>query len=347
MDQTGAASYYSQESEKGARLAVEQINAQGGVNGRMLEFVVEDDQNDPPLSTQKVRKLASDPEILAVLSLSSSSSALQNQIAAQEEQIPEIAPTNIANSLTETYRSYFFRLGAADRHYIEKIMRTASEQFTDVAVIGDNTQTGLASRDAWVDDLKGRGVNVVSVEQIDTGATDATAQVLNMKDAGADLVLLTGQGAPELALIVRTIRQLDWDVTLMGGLTIGGAPAFLELAGEAANGILFTDMVDDDKASLQQFRTDFYARFGEDQTVTANSSLSYDAVFVLVEAIKLGGASRDGIRDGLEQITEFEGVTGVIDSTANFGPDDHQGFDADAVVIRTFEDQKPTKYRGP
>lgn len=347
MDQTGSASYYSEESAKGVRLAAKQINEAGGINGRQIELEIEDDQNDPSLSAQKVRRLASDQEILAVLSISGSASALQNQLAAQEEGIPEIAPTNIANSLTEEFRSYFFRLGAADRHYVAKLIETAAEGYENVAVIGDNTQTGLATRDAWVADLEERGANVVTVEQIDTGATDATAQVLNMRDAGAELVLLAGQGAPELALIVKTVRQLDWDVPLMGGLTLGGAPAFLDLAGEAANGVLFTDLIDDDKEALQEFEASFKAEYGDDQQVTANATLSYDALYILAEAIRNGAATRDEIRDALEQISNYgDAVSGLAGSVASFGPDDHQGFDTDAVVIRTFEDQKPTKYRG-
>lgn len=347
MDQTGSASYYSRESEKGVQLAAKEINDAGGVNERMLELVIEDDQNDPTLSAQKVRKLASDPDIVAVLSISGSASSLQNQTAAQEEKIPEIAPTNIANSLTDTFREYFFRLGAADRHYVDKIMQTAAQQFENVAVIGDNTQTGLATRDAWVEDLRGRGVDVVAVEQIDTGATDATAQVLNMKDAGAQLVLLTGQGAPELALITRTIDQLNWDVAVMGGLTIGGAPAFLELAGASANGILFTDLIDDEKPALQEFETNFKAEYGEDQTVTANATLSYDAVYLIAEAIRREDATRDGIRAGLETLSDYtDTVSGAEGAAVEFGPEDHQGFDTDAVVIRTFENQEPTKYQG-
>lgn len=346
MDQTGSASYYSKESEKGVRLAVERINGAGGVDGRMLEMVVEDDQNNPAQSAQKVRKLASDKDIVAVLSVSGSASALQNQVAAQEEKIPEIAPTNIANSLTKEFRSYFFRLGAADAHYVDVIMSTAADQFKKVAIIGDNTQTGLATRDSWAQSLRERGVEVVTVEQIDTGATDATAQVLNMKNAGAELVLLTGQGAPELALITRTIRQQNWDVAIMGGLTIGGAPAFLDLAKEAANGILFTDLVDDDKAALQEFKKNFKAKYGEDQTATANATLSYDAVYLLADAIEAGGATREGIRGALEKITGWDkGVSGRADSTADFGSNDHQGYDSSAVVIRTFKDQQPAKYK--
>ncbi|HBY95980.1 MAG TPA: hypothetical protein DEP84_18835 [Chloroflexi bacterium] len=346
MDQTGSASYYSKESEKGVRLAVERINGAGGVDGRMLEMVVEDDQNNPAQSAQKVRKLASDKDIVAVLSVSGSASALQNQVAAQEEKLPEIAPTNIANSLTQEFRSYFFRLGASDAHYVDVIMSTAADQFKKVAIIGDNTQTGLATRDSWAQSLRERGVEVVTVEQIDTGATDATAQVLNMKNAGAELVLLTGQGAPELALITRTIRQQNWDVAIMGGLTIGGAPAFLDLAKEAANGILFTDLVDDDKAALQEFKKNFKAKYGEDQTVTANATLSYDAVYLLADAIEAGGATREGIRGALEKITGWDkGVSGRADSTADFGSNDHQGYDSSAVVIRTFKDQQPAKYK--
>lgn len=343
MDQTGSASYYSQESLKGAQLAVDLINASGGVDGRQLELSVEDDQNNPAQSAQKVRKLASDKQVLAILSVSGSASSLQNRMVAEEEKVPEMAPTNINDKLTAELLQYFFRLSPSDSHYFQFLMDTTAQRVKKVAIFGDNTQTGLATTQSYADALKERGVDVVAIEQVDTGATDATPQVLRMKEAGADFVLLTAQGVPELVLGVKTIRQMNWDVPIMGTTTVG-TPAFVDLAQEAADGVLFTDIIDDTKPAFQTANRAWIEKYGTDDLST-NAILTYDGVVLLVEAMKKGGVSREGIRNGLEQLGSYDkAATGRVGSTVNFTDQNHQGYGPDAVVIRTFQNLKPTTY---
>jgi branched-chain amino acid transport system substrate-binding protein len=345
-DTSGAASYYSQESVKGIQLAIAELNAKGGVGDHPLETVLEDDQNKPPLSAEKLRKLASDKDIVAILTVSGSADALQNQKVAEEEKIPEIAPTNIVDALTKTPLKYFFRISPSDSDYLAFTMTTTAKKYKKVAIFTDNTQTGVAEANSYVDGLKKRGVDVVSVERVDTGATDATPQILHMKNAGAELVLLVAQGVPELALAARTIRSINWNVPILGTDTVG-VPSFVALAKSAANGVLFTDIIDDTKPAFQALAKRWTARYGAKSDISTNAVESYDAVYILAEAIaKGGGASREQIRSGLEQTSRYEAVSGRNGSYVRFSPLSHQGMGPESVTIRIYKNLRPSAYTG-
>ncbi len=340
QDTSGAASYYSQESVKGIKLAVEQINAKGGVGGRPLELVLEDDQNKPPVSAEKFRKLAGDKDIVVVLTVSGSADALQSQTIAEEEKLPEIAPTNVNDKLTATPLKYFYRISPGDSMFFEQLIGSVAK-YKKIAIIGDNTQTGLATTNSYVDALKKKNVNVVAVEQVDTGATDASPQVLRMKEKGADVVLLTAQGGPELALATRTVRQMNWQVPIFGTSTVG-VPAFVQLAKEAADGVIFTDIIDDDKKSFQDLNKAWDAKY--QNPISTNAVLSYDSIYLLAEVMKKG-VSRAAIRDGLEQVSKYTAVSGAQGATVTFQAGNHQGMGPEAVTLRTYKGGKQIKYK--
>lgn len=340
MDSSGAASYYSKESVKAIQLAADEINAKGGVNGRKIELAIEDDSNKPPDSADRFRKLAADKSVLAVLTVSGSAGALQTQPLAEEEKVPEIAPTNVNDGLTKKYLQYFFRMSPSDSESVAALIEVLAK-YKKVAIIGDNTQTGLSTLNSYKTALAAKNVQVVAVEQLDTGTTDASPQVLRMRNAQAEAVLLTAQGAPELALPAKTIQQLGWKVDVFGTSTIG-VPAFVELAGAGAEGVKFTDIIDDDKASFQTLVKNWEAKY-PGNAISTNPVLSYDAVYMIAEAIKKDGATREGIRSGLEKLGNYVGVSGKTGTFIKLEAGNHQGMFRDSVTLRQYKGGKQVK----
>ena len=343
MDASGAASYTSQLAVRGAKLAADDINAHGGIGGRNIELLFEDDRNDPALSDEKARKFASEKDVVAIIGASGSASALQNQKVTEEERIPQISPTNIVKALTAHFLKYFFRLSPTDADFFEFTIKTAGK-YSKIAIFTDTTQTGLATANLYADTFRKRGLNLVAMEQVDTGATDATPQILRMKNAGAQLVMLLVQGVPEEALAARTIAQINWHAQEMGTPSIG-VPAFAALAKAAANGVTFFDTIDDSKPAFQAYKKKWSAKYGQ-EVISSNSTEAYDAVNLLVEAIKRGGgATRGKIRSGLEGINHYVAVTGRAGSYVHFSATSHQGLGIDAVTLRVYKNGQPTLYQ--
>ena len=171
LDQAKQASYYSLLQRNAMDLFVKQLNDRGGVLGRPVRVLYEDDENNPVTTATKVEKLASEG-VVYIVSIGSSATGLATQAKASELKIPHGAPANLAEQLTtEPPKRYYFRIPLRGKYELAAVAQYLHKTYgaPKLAIVRDGTQTGLVISDQWIADLKKDGFAIVALEQITPG----------------------------------------------------------------------------------------------------------------------------------------------------------------------------------
>ncbi|GAB6171667.1 ABC transporter substrate-binding protein [Paradesulfitobacterium aromaticivorans] len=344
-DQTGTASYYSKLTVDGINVAVDEVNANGGINGRPLKLVIENDNGDPTTSAAKAKKLADDTQTVAIISATGSGGTLQNQTVTEQMKIVNLSPTNVNNPLTEGKTlKYFFEMMPKDSEWVNTLFKITSQKHKKLGIVVDNTQTGISVRDSWVKKLEALGVTPAAVEQINVGATDATPSVLRMRNAGVDGILVGGSSVPEIALFMRGMKSVGWSVPVYGtwALTV---PSFPKMGGDSMEGLIAVDAINDESPAIKKLQDTMRKKLGNDYTVSAFNACGYTSVMLLSEALKQSGTDREKVREALEKI-EFTSILGTnANAKIKFDLTNRQGVNPSEITLRVIKGGKYTMYK--
>ena len=317
---TGKEASLGQSSNKGTMMAIDDLNAAGGVLGRPLLLVTEDTQSKPGETATVVKKLISRDKVIALLGEVASSRSLEAAPIAQASRVPMISPASTNPTVTET-GAYIFRTCFIDPFQGPVMARFARErlQAKRVALLVSNSSAysiGLAKffREAFV----ANGGTIVLEQKYSEGDKDFKAQLTAIKAAGVDAVFNPGY-YNEGALIVRQARDLGLTLPIFGADS-WEAEALIQLGGKAMEGAYLCSHYspDDPSPRVQNFVAAYKKRFGS--TPDSNASLGYDSVLVLVDAIRRAGTTeRDALREAIATTRDFMAVTGkiTIDSERN------------------------------
>jgi branched-chain amino acid transport system substrate-binding protein len=318
---TGKEATYGQNAHKGTLLAIEEVNAAGGVLGRRLELLTEDDQSKPGEAATVVKKLISREKVVAVLGEITSGRTLEAAPICQAAKIPLISPGATATQVTAR-GDYIFRVCFIDEFQGTVMAKFAREtlKLNRVAILSSVSSAqsvGLAKyfRERFAAD----GGTVVLEQKYGEGDKDFRAQLTAIKAGNVEGVFVPGYYA-EAALIARQARDLGLAVHFMG---VDGweSPELVAVGGAAVEGAyLSTHYSPENKsASVTDFNARFRARWGID--TNALSALGYDSAMVLVDAIKRAGTTEGAkLRDALAATRDFHGATGRITFDAQRNP---------------------------
>jgi branched-chain amino acid transport system substrate-binding protein len=317
---TGKEASLGQSSNNGTMMAIDDLNAAGGVLGRPLLLVTEDTQSKPGETATVVKKLISRDKVIALLGEVASSRSLEAAPIAQAAKIPMISPASTNPKVTET-GAYIFRTCFIDPFQGPVMARFARERLKAkrVALVVSNSSAysiGLAKffREAFV----ANGGTIVLEQKYSEGDKDFKAQLTAIKAAGVDAVFNPGY-YNEGALIVRQARDLGLTLPIFGADS-WEAEALIELGGKAVEGAYLCSHYspEDPSPRVQKFVAAYKQRFGS--TPDSNASLGYDSVLVLVDAIRRAGTTERGaLREAIATTRDFMAVTGkiTIDSERN------------------------------
>jgi branched-chain amino acid transport system substrate-binding protein len=337
LDQAKQASYYSLLQKDAIDLFVKEFNAAGGVIGRQVEVLYEDDENNPVTTVTKVDKLASQ-NVSYIVSIGSSATGLATQTRAGELKIPDGAPANLAESLSsDPPKPYYFRIPLRGKYELAAVAQYLRKKYGSpkLAVVRDSTQTGLVISDQWISDLKKAGFDIVTVEQITPGSTEATGQALRVKESKADVVIVCGASIPDLANYIKAHKQFGNPAPLIGSsvFTSGG---FLKLAGAAAEGFVYPDAVDPSRPEIQAIEAKFAKAHDDSLKNQAVALQAYEYMRLIMDAIKRAGSDdRQKIRDAMEATTNWPIAIGPPGTKLSYSPSNHDLFtSADQVVLR-------------
>jgi branched-chain amino acid transport system substrate-binding protein len=209
------------------------------------------------------------------------------------------------------------------------------EHLTKIAIIFMSEQYGMGGRDNLVTALAAKNLKLVAAEAHNQGDKDFTSQLLNVKKAGADALVLIS-GVPDLGIMVKQARQLIPNVKIFMS-SVGATKPFMDVAGEAANGtfavVTYTETNPD--AKVQKFISAFKAKHGM-PPLDFFSGLSYDAIYMLAQATKKAGgpANHAKMRDAFKEIKGYGGATGLTYSVAPNGESVHE------LILITYENMK-------
>jgi branched-chain amino acid transport system substrate-binding protein len=311
---TGKEATFGQSSHKGTMLAIEEINAAGGILGKQIEFIYEDNRSQPGESATIAKKLITRDKVVAIVGEVASGRSLEAAPIAQAAKVPMISPSSTNPKVTET-GDYIFRVCFTDpfqgRLLAEFAQRSLNARkvaiFSDVAA---PYSVGLAQyfREPFV----AAGGQIVSEQKYTGGDKDFRAQLTVIKNAQPDAILVPGYYT-DVGLIVAQARQLGITVPLFGG-DGWEAPELLQIAGpEALEGTYYSTHFSPDNTDplAQKFVAAYRAKYNG-ETPDAMAALGYDSILVLADAIKRAGTT-DGqaVRDALAATTDFPGATGV------------------------------------
>ena len=318
---TGKEAVFGQNVNKGTLLAIEESNAAGGVLGRTLELITEDDQSKPGESATVVKKLISRDKVVVILGEITSGRTLEAAPIAQAAKIPLISP-GATNVEVTAKGNYIFRICFIDDFQGTVMAKFARDtlQLKRVAILSSVSSAqsvGLAKY--FRERFTSASTAIAAEQKYSEGEKDFRAQLTAIKAAGADGIFVPGYYA-EAALICKQARDLGLTLPLLG---VDGweSPDLLAIAGAAAEGCyLSTHFSPESKAPVVvAFNERYQKRWG----ISANalSVLGYDATMLAIDAIRRAG-STDGakIRDALAATKDYPAVTGAITFDTNRNP---------------------------
>jgi branched-chain amino acid transport system substrate-binding protein len=309
---SGGSASFGQSSHNGTALAVAEINAAGGVLGKPINLITEDDRSLAGEPSTIVRKLISEDGVVAVLGEVASSKSLEAAPICQENKIPMISPASTNAKVTQV-GDYIFRVCFIDPFQGKVMAKFAlSKGWQNVAILTDVKQdysVGLAK--AFQDAFTASGGTVVKSLDYSTGDKDFRAQLTDIKAAHPDAIFVPGYYG-EVALIAREARQLGIKAPLLGGDGWVGE-SLLKVAGHALDGSFFSNHYSQDDPSpvIQNFVKTYEAKYGDKPDAMA--ALGYDSAKILADAITRAGTTAEPqLRDAIASTKDFKGVTGDI-----------------------------------
>ena len=318
---TGKEATYGQIVHKGTLLAIEEANAAGGVLGRKLELLTEDDQSKPGESATVVKKLISRDKVVALIGELTSGRTLEAAPVAQASRIPLVTPGATAVEVTAK-GNYIFRVCFIDEFQgpVMAKFSLATLKVRRVAILSSVSSAQSVGLAKYYRESFTAGGGTIALEQrYGEGDKDFRAQLTAIKAAGVEAIFVPGY-YNEAALISKQARELGLTMPLLG---VDGweSPQLIALGGAAVEGAYFSThySAENQSPGVVAFNQRFRARWGEDSN--APSALAYDAALVLIDAIKRAGTT-DGprLRDALAATKDFMGASGLITFDAQRNP---------------------------
>lgn len=316
---TGSEAAFGRSSDNGTKLAVQQINAAGGVLGKKIDLITEDDQSKDGESATAVKKLISSDRVVAILGEVASTRSLEAAPICQEYKVPQISPSSTNPKVTQI-GDYIFRVC-----FIDPFQGTVMANFAlntlkvkRVALmtdVGSTYSVGLA--DFFKKAFTASGQIVVE-QKFTKDDKDFRAQLTAIKAQNPEAIFVPGYYS-QVTLIALQARELGITVPLFGG-DGWEAPELIQGPGaaQALDGCFFSTHFspDQDNPKVKQFVADYQKQFGE--VPDAMAALGYDSVLVLVDAIKRANSTDSAkLRDAIAALKDLDGVTGKTTLDAN------------------------------
>jgi branched-chain amino acid transport system substrate-binding protein len=310
---TGGNASFGISQNNGVQMALEEVNNAGGVLGKKIEVVVEDNQTKQGQTTTIVKKLISEDHVVALIGDVASSKSLEAAPIAQSSKVPQVATAATNPAVTQT-GDYIFRVCFTDdfqavviaRFVLETLQKKKVAFMTDVKQDYSVGLTKIAK-----EYFEKNGGDIVKEQSYSSEDKDFRAQLTAIKASNPDAIIVTGY-YPEAALIAKQARQFGIKSVLVGGDGWDGS-SLIPVGGSAVEGAYFSDhfAVSDTSPLVQNFVAAYKKKYNS--TPDTFAALGYDAFKLLADAIKrAGGTDSAKLRDAIASTKDFPGVSGKI-----------------------------------
>ncbi len=315
---TGATATFGVFQMRGIDMAVEEINAAGGINGKKIKLINYDNKSDNDETLAVVNRLISQDKVVAILGEATSGRSKIGAQVAQQNKVPMLTSSATNPEVTKVgnfiFRACFidpFQGKVMAKFMVDTLKMKKAAVLRDVK---EDYSVGLS--DIFTAKLKEAGGEVVKDISYQSGDIDFKSQLTAIKAANPEAIFVPGY-YNEVALIAKQLKELGMTQVLLGG-DGWSSPKLYEIAKEAINGNYFSNHYTTESTDPKTvaFVKKFKERYKEDADVMA--ALAYDSVYVLAEAIKNTKEPTSlNIRDELAKIKDFAGVTGKMSMDEN------------------------------
>ena len=293
-------------------MAAEEINEKGGINGRLVEIVVQDSKSDTTQATQIANIFTEDESILAEIGDFASGACIAAAPIYEEAHMVQLSPTasNPDFTLQGEYMFSIFGKTTDESKFIADYLLKKYIDSKNVAVVYENTDWGVGAIENLTANLEGTGINLVASEPFFVGEKDFNAMLTKIRQTDPDTIMLLA-GYDSGAVMIKQIKQMDWNVTVaISGMAY--SDQLIKLGGEDVEGILseIGFVIDETNPEMLDFATRFQERAGFSPNMMM--TCAYDAMHLLAKAIELCGedVTRENIREALLAVEDFHGLTG-------------------------------------
>ncbi len=336
VDRIGFAKAWSEPITQGAVYAARELNAKGGLLGRKVELLIEDDQSKPEVSATAARKL-DEAGAVFILSLTHTVAALQAQTVTLETKTPHLAPSLTVDTLTTQINNpNFWQTGPLASTQIATLLSYARQKnYKRVALLSDNSAISQATAKAFKAEFDKTGMQVVADEMLPSGAQSADAQMQKVRAAKPDAIFLATLLTPENLLVLRYYRSQGMKTPLIGNYNLA-VPVYMSVAKGLLDGLVFVDVWDPAKPQVKQFVARYIREMGAEPHNLMG--YGYDGVMLAADAIRRAASTdKEKVRQAMQATKGFRGVLGSMDATYGFAEGKRIGFDPQGMVVRMYE----------
>lgn len=316
---SGANAAVGQSGVEGIEMAVEEINAAGGIAGRPIEIIKEDEENDPTTAVSVVNKLINQDEVVAIIGSVNSSVTLAAMEVSEDAGIPMVTPISSGAAITGSGNQYIVRGQANDLLQAGAVVEYAiAKGYQKIGLMYQNDDYGGGARDVIVEIMKQNNMTLAADEGFEASAADVTPQLQNVKAAGCDCLIMYCMYAPG-ATIANQAAQLGMgDLPLLGGGGLTNAKLY-ELGGDNVVGVVNSQTFLAGADAVNEFSAKFIENFQAkyNDTADSNNAMAYDSTYILAEGLKYSleqynDLSGDHIMEGMKAIKDMPLATGTI-----------------------------------
>jgi branched-chain amino acid transport system substrate-binding protein len=319
--QTGDQAAFGTSTAHGVRIAAEEINAAGGVLGRKIRLIVEDDQGRAEEAASAVTKLITSDNVVALIGENSSNQSLAAAPIAQANGVPMISPSSTNPAVTEK-GEYIFRVCFTDPYQGKALAAFVRNnlELGSAAILQDQKNdysVGLAA--VFRKEFEGAGGKIVAQQSYSGGDTEFRPQLTTIRAASPQVLFIPGFYT-DVGQIAIQARDLGLNVPLVGG-DGWDSPVVIQIGGKAIEGSYFSDhyFVGDTRPVVQKFVNEYQKRHGKKPEATA--ALGYDALYIWANAARRANSlDKKAVRDQIAATKDYVGVSGTISMGADRNP---------------------------
>jgi len=345
---SGPAAPLGQPEQRSLMLLEKQINADGGVDGHQVSFIIEDDESEPAKANTAVTKLINQDEVAAIIGGSTTGSTLAMAEVTEKSQVPQVCCAG-GTKVTQPVKKYVYRTPPSDAMAIEKLLTYIEEELkvTKIAILHDANAYGTGGADELEGKCADYGIEIVARESYGSTDTNMVGQLTKIQGSEAEAVVVWGTN-PGPASIAKNMKELNMTIPMLASHGIANKK-FIELAGEAANGVTFPGgrlLIPESIPEGSEWRNavdDFSKLYKDeyDMDIDTFAAHGWDAGLIITEAMKEAGMDSEKINQAIEKT---KGLVG-IDGTYTYSPTDHDGLSVDDMIMIIVENGEWT-YHG-
>ncbi|MEJ1087767.1 ABC transporter substrate-binding protein [Microbacterium sp. Mu-80] len=346
-DSTGPGASYAVIAGKTIRMAVDEINAAGGIDGKKIRIVVGNDESDPTKTPTVVRKLVDEGAQVLLLD-TGSGAVLQGKSVVKQAGIPAIAPTAVTTSVALPPDNEFtYMLANGVDQFAEAYCGAIEKKgFESIAILSD-ASPAIDNINKLIVPILEDCADVVAEETAPVDAADLTAQVARIKQQEPDVILVSSLGGNFEVLAHNTLFQQLPGVLRFSLASIGNQPdSWKRTTPGALADVVYMGALNMDNPKTVELEKKLKEINGDDYRLTAYDAQAYDSVYLLKTAIEAAGGADDpkAVRDELDKISGFPASFGQAGFTLSFTPEKHMGADGlCGLVLSGFdENNEPT-----